>query len=154
MFLKLLFYFRIILEPPRDILNFFPFQSFFFFLIAFILDKQERVVGLLTTCASSQWLLSISFSVRLLYCTDSIAKYKWYPEVVSRRGRGGGGGKKAPLSKLFQTYPTMMKLGTFISYLKKIQKAYESHGTYLEFCWHQHFLTGNQQILLYQKVQI
>ena len=153
MFLKLLFYFRIILEPPRDILNFFPFQSFFFFLIAFILDKQERVVGLLTTCASSQWLLSISFSVRLLYCTDSIAKYKWYPEVVSRRGRGGGG-KKAPLSKLCQTYPTMMKRGTFISYLKKIQKAYESHGTYLEFCWHQHFLTGNQQILLYQKVQI
>ena len=153
MFLKLLFYFRIILEPPRDILNFFPFQSFFFFLIAFILDKQERVVGLLTTCASSQWLLSISFSVRLLYCTDSIAKYKWYPEVVSRRGRGGGG-KNAPLSKLCQTYPTMMKLGTFISYLKKIQKAYESHGTYLEFCWHQHFLTGNQQILLYQKVQI
>ena len=152
MVLKLLFYFRIILEPPRDILNFFPFQSFFFFLIAFILDKQERAVGLLTTCASSQWLLSISFSVRLLYCTDSMAKYKWYPEVASRRGEGGGG-QKGPLSKLCQTYPTMMKLGT-LSYLKKIQKAYESHDTYLEFCWNQHFMTGNQQILLYQEVQI
>ena len=23
-----------------------------------------------------------------------------------------------------------------------------------EFCWHQHFFTGNQQILLYQEIQI
>ena len=37
---------------------------------------------------------------------------------------------------------------------KKIQKIYESRDTALEFCWHQHFFTRNQQILLYQEKQI
>ena len=41
----------------------------------------------------------------------------------------GGGGKKAPLPKIYHTYPTMMKLGTVIPYLKKIQKIYESRDT-------------------------
>ena len=45
-----------------------------------------------------------------------------------------GGGKKAPLPKICHTYPKMMKLGTVIPYLKKIQKIYESHDTPLEFC--------------------
>ena len=49
-------------------------------------------------------------------------------------GWGGGGGKKAPLPKICHTYPTMMKLGTVIPYLKKIQKIYESRDTPLEFC--------------------
>ena len=40
----------------------------------------------------------------------------------------GWGGKKAPLPKICHTYPTMMKLGTVIPYLKKIQK-YMSHVT-------------------------
>ena len=35
---------------------------------------------------------------------------------------GWGGGKKAPISKICQTYPTMMKLGIVIPYLKRIQK--------------------------------
>ena len=34
---------------------------------------------------------------------------------------GRGGGKKAPLPKTCHTYPTMMKLGTVIHYLEKIQ---------------------------------
>ena len=42
---------------------------------------------------------------------------------------GGGRGKKAPLSKICHTYPTMMKLGTVIPYLKKIQK-YMNHVTH------------------------
>ena len=41
----------------------------------------------------------------------------------------GGGSKKAPLPKICHTYPTMMKLGTVISYLKKIQK-YMNHVTH------------------------
>ena len=45
----------------------------------------------------------------------------------------GGGGAKDPLPKICHTYPTMMKLGTVIPYLKKIQKIYESHDTPLEF---------------------
>ena len=33
-----------------------------------------------------------------------------------------GGAKKAPLPKICHTYPKMMKLGTAIPYLRKIQK--------------------------------
>ena len=69
-------------------------------------------------------------------------------------GWGKGGSKRTPLPKISHTYPTMMKPGRFISYLKKIQNIYESHDTPREFCWHQHFFTGNQQILLYQEIQI
>ena len=65
-----------------------------------------------------------------------------------------GGGKKAPLPKICHTYPIMMKLGTVIPYLKKIKKIHESRDTPPDFCWHQHFFTKNQQILLYQEIQI
>ena len=51
----------------------------------------------------------------------------------------GWGSKKSPLPKICSTYPKMMKLGTVIPYLKKIQKIYESRGTPPEFCWHQYF---------------
>ena len=46
----------------------------------------------------------------------------------------GVGGRKASPPKICHTYPTIMKLGTVIPYLKKIQKIYESHDTPLEFC--------------------
>ena len=62
--------------------------------------------------------------------------------------------KRPSLLKICRTYPTMMKLGTVIPYLKKIQKLYETRDALLEFCWHKYFFTGNQQILLYQKIQI
>ena len=58
-------------------------------------------------------------------------------------GWGERGGKKAPLPKNCHTYPTMMKLGTVIPNLKKIQKIYASA-----------FFKQNQQILLYQERQI
>ena len=45
-----------------------------------------------------------------------------------------GGVKKASLLKIFDTYPTIMKLGTIIPYVKKIQELYESRDTPLEFC--------------------
>ena len=64
-----------------------------------------------------------------------------------------GEGKKVPHPKIWLTYTTMMKLGTFIPYLEKIQ-IYKSPDTPLEFCWHQHFFTRKQQILLYQEIQI
>ena len=47
---------------------------------------------------------------------------------------GWGGGKKASLPKICYTYPTVMKLGTDIPYLKKIRKIYQSRDTALEFC--------------------
>ena len=43
----------------------------------------------------------------------------------------GGRAKRSPLPKICNTYPTMMKLGTVIPYLKKIQKTYESRDTTL-----------------------
>ena len=67
---------------------------------------------------------------------------------------GWGGPKKPSLLKICHTYPTMMKLGTVIPYLKKIQKKYESRDTSLDFCWHQQFFAGNQQILLYQEKHV
>ena len=47
---------------------------------------------------------------------------------------GGGGREKAPLPKICHTYPTVMKLGTVIPYLKKIQKIFELRDTPPEFC--------------------
>ena len=68
---------------------------------------------------------------------------------------GAGGFKKvSPLPKICLIYFTIMKLDTVIHCLKKTQKMYESSDPTLEFCWHQHFLTRNQQILLYQEVLI
>ena len=67
---------------------------------------------------------------------------------------GREGQKGPPLPKIYHTYPIMMKLGTVIPCLKKIQKIYESRDTHLEFCWRQRFFTGNQQIFLYQEIQI
>ena len=58
------------------------------------------------------------------------------------------------LPKIRHTCPTMMKLGTVISYQRKIQKIYKSRDEFLEFCWHQHFFTGNEQILLHQEAHI
>ena len=58
------------------------------------------------------------------------------------------------LPKICDTYPTMMKLGTVILYLRKILKIYKSRHTSFEFCWNQHFFTGNHKILLHQEIQI
>ena len=68
--------------------------------------------------------------------------------------RMGGGLFGPPLSKIRHTYPTMMKLGTVIPYLRKIQKMYKSRDTYFDSCRHQRFFTGNQQILPHQEVHI
>ena len=47
---------------------------------------------------------------------------------------GGGGAQKGPPSLKSVTYPTVMKLGTAIPYLKKIEKIHKSRDTPLEFC--------------------
>ena len=45
-----------------------------------------------------------------------------------------GRAKRLLLPKICHTYPTMMKLGTVIPCLKKIQKVYKSRDTPLELC--------------------
>ena len=67
---------------------------------------------------------------------------------------GCSGMAKRPHPKICYTYPTMMKPGTFIPYLKRIRKIYESREISLDFCWYQHFFTRNQPALLYQEIQI
>ena len=42
---------------------------------------------------------------------------------------GQGGGKRPSFPKICDTYPTMMKLGTLIPYLKKIQEIHKSPDT-------------------------
>ena len=54
--------------------------------------------------------------------------------VFSRLLTDGRGGKKATHLKICLTYPAIMKLGTVVPYLKKIQKIYKSRDTPLEFC--------------------
>ena len=66
-------------------------------------------------------------------------------------GGGGGGAFWPPLLEICHTYPTMMKLGTVIGYLRKTQKIYKSRDSSLQ---HQQFLTRNQQILLHQEIQV
>ena len=41
-----------------------------------------------------------------------------------------GGAKTPPLPKICHTYPAMIKLGTVIPYLKKLQKIYDSRDTH------------------------
>ena len=54
---------------------------------------------------------------------------------AAHRWRGGEGvEQKEPLPKICHTYPTVMKLGKVLPYLKKIRKIYESSGTLHEFC--------------------
>ena len=67
----------------------------------------------------------------------------------------GWGAKKVPPPSLKSvTHIIQWWNLAVIPYLKKIQKLYESRDTPLEFCWHQHFLIRNQQILLCQEIQI
>ena len=67
-------------------------------------------------------------------------------------GLVGGGAKRLPLLITCHTHPTLRKLGTVISYLKKIQKTHKSSDTPLDS--HQHFFTENQQFLVYQEIQV
>ena len=45
---------------------------------------------------------------------------------------GGGGGVKKARPKISHTYPTLIKLGTVIPSIKKIQKICESRDTHLQ----------------------
>ena len=45
------------------------------------------------------------------------------------------------LYKICLTYPSNMKLGTVLPYLKKIHRRCQSRDTPLEFYWHWHFVT-------------
>ena len=98
--------------------------------------------------ASDRWLKVDESNIKL--CIEAIFCNPIQDTHFRGCLRRGGG----PLPNICHTYPTMMKLGAVIPYVKKIQKISEWRDTPPEFCWHQHFFTRNQQILLYQEIQI
>ena len=70
---------------------------------------------------------------------------------------GGGEAKDPqPPHKSCHTYSAVMTFGRVILYLKKIKTIYKSRDTNLEFCRHSYsyFFIKNQQLLLYQEIQI
>ena len=97
------------------------------------MPKIPKITSLQYHCNISRALSSL----RHFLATES-------PWTLFRMGifgtaHGMGGGAKGPLPKICRPYPTMIKIGAVIPYLKKIQKIYESCDTPSEFCWHQHF---------------
>ena len=68
---------------------------------------------------------------------------------------GWEGSKKAPLLKTCQPYPTMIKLGTVIPYLKKNQNIYKSTDAPLNFWCHQHlFHRKSAKLAISRKIDI
>ena len=104
-----------------------------------------------------EWRFVIWLHPMFLQCYNS--QYNSFNPIQDGLFRGcsrmeGGAFLALPLPKIRHTYLTMMKLGTVIPYLKKIQKMYESRNTPSKFCWHQQFFPGNQKILLYQEMHV
>ena len=64
-----------------------------------------------------------------------------------------GGAKKAPIPKIFHTYYKTMKLSSY-TLPEEVLKKYKSLQTSLDFYWHQHFFTGNQQFFYINKYRL
>ena len=82
------------------------------------------------------------------------------PLTLSRMGLFQGclrieGSKKAPPHpKICDIFSYNNETWDDYTLLNEFQKMYKSRDRLLEFCWHQHFFTGNQQLLSYQEIQI
>ena len=83
-------------------------------------------------------IIASNFSNCKVWCeTKSPLPYsRWAISGLLTDGRGQRG---RPISKICQTYPAMMSVGTVIPHLKGIQKIQDLHCIPLEFCWHLHF---------------
>ena len=121
-----------------------------------VISTYINVESTLSVCWVSCWLLRLKefHWLMLPYFLRRVKTLSLFRIDFFVSFHGWGGAKRPSLPKICRTYPTMMRHGTVIPYLKKFQKLYESPDTPFEFCWHQHFFTGNQQILLYQEIQI
>ena len=70
----------------------------------------------------------------MLYFEEEEEEYSFLLQPRAFSGLPAVGGGKGPLPNICHTYPIMMKLGTVLPYLKKIQKIYQSCDTPSEFC--------------------
>ena len=74
--------------------------------------------------------MKMKVRTRLQKIKVSLALFRMGIFGAAHRWWGGrGGAKRLPLPKICHTYPAMIKLGTVIPYLKKIQK-YINHVTH------------------------
>ena len=77
------------------------------------------------------------FLIKQLYENLQLRMLTLFRMGIFRAAHGWGvGGKKLTpsLPKICNTYHRLMKLGTVIPYLKKIQKIYGSRDTLADFC--------------------
>ena len=105
------------------------------------------------------WVLLIKEIIDCIYNkVTRVLKNKWTVLTLFRMGffmnAHGSGGDFWPPSLITVKHILQWWNLTVIPDLKKIQKLYKSRDTSFEFCWHQHFFTRNQQILLHQELQI
>ena len=86
----------------------------------------EQIIAIVTkgsvSCLHCTVILSFSMVVFRVCYTLTLFRMGLFGAA-----HGWGGDKKAP--SLNNTYPTMIKLGMLITYLKKIQKIYKSRDT-------------------------
>ena len=99
----------------------------------FCQNKDVSVVNI-SAFSNNQFLILTAINIH-----DCLPFYTQTFSTLFRMGslgiaHGWGGAKRPPLPKICHIYPTMIKLGTVIPYLEKIQKIYESRDTPLEFC--------------------
>ena len=89
-------------------------------------------------------------SVSALLLSSILTLFRTVFFGAAHRWWWGRGWKSSPPENC-HTYRTMIRHGTIIPYLMKIQKLYESRDTHLEFCWHQHFLSEIRKVCYIKK---
>ena len=117
-----------------------PTHHSFIFDLRFFYELKHKVRLSKTVCGILHFQFRFVF-IKVYICVQQDAWKLWLLDVIIpfkinpiQDGHFRGysrmeGGKFAPLTKICQLYPTVMKLGTVIPYLKKIQKIYQSRCT-------------------------
>ena len=136
------------------LINFYPTHPLLLIWICYLhtqIIQEQPLIQQRWTLRLSQKFSKVLEDLKELQETIwKIKSFKRMQEILAifrmglfRAAHRKGEGKKTPLLKICHTYPTMMKHGPFLPYLKKIQEIYKWRDRSLEFYWHQHFFTGN-----------
>ena len=122
----------------------------------FSINKQTTIIIIIIQTQAKICFCFSKVHAKILLCSTNEIFNPIQDGLFRDCSRMGEGGRAfwPTLRKICHTNPTMMKLGTVIPYPRKFQKLHKSRDTSLGFCWHQHFFTGNQQMLLQQEIHI